>query len=265
MECKYPDRVGGKIPKDSNVDEDDEFETFFTERSLEEQEYLLVGEDIAFSEAKSLDESSGTTNVERYLPLLDKEKSLDNLRIFFEVLTRIVIYVGFASFFFGCQTPFTHLMHNFQKIWVHIYVAALTINSTLKTSLMGFRECQDQNIAINPKQWESGIPDPLFYDAPAQYTQYYQDITFFRNIYNVGFAFAILLVFFVVAHFYFRKQKLIRDGSSDQRFLSIFKRHMKVTFYYRPAFYINSIFYYQYFTVVLACCLQFIDLNPVNN
>lgn len=115
---------------------------------------MIVGQSGAkYVESKYLDSDSATVNVERYTPLGDMEQNINGLGIFFEVLTRIVVYLGFASFFVGCQTPFTHLMHNFQKIWVHIYVATLTINSTLKTALIGFRECQNQNIAINPKQW----------------------------------------------------------------------------------------------------------------
>ena len=152
-------------------------------------------------------------------------------------------------------------MHNFQRIWVHVYVATLTMNSALKTTLLGFRECQDQNIAINPVQWESGLPEFLFYDSPAQYSQYYQDITFFRNIYNVGFAAAIILFVYVVIHLFFVfKKKSIRQEDETKNCLKIFYRHMKITFYERPLFYFNSVIFYQYFTVMLACCFQFIDL-----
>jgi hypothetical protein len=38
-------------------------------------------------------------------------------------------------------------------------------------------------------------------------------------------------------------------------------RHLKVTFHRRPYFYFNSIIFYQYLTLVLACTLQFTDLN----
>lgn len=168
----------------------------------------------------------------------------------------MIIYIGFASFFFACQTACTHVMHNFQKLWVHIYVASLALSPILKTSLWGFREAQNQNIAINPSQWESGIPKYLYYDAPPQYQQYYHDITFFRNIYNVGLAFAILILAYVVLHFIFK-----RFRNPDH----IFVRHMRNTFVHRPLFYFNSVIFYQYFTVVIACFLQFLDLRTRTN
>lgn len=65
----------------------------------------------------------------------------------------MVVYLGFASFFLGCMTPCSHFMHNIQKIWVHIYLASLTIPNLLKLALKGFRECQNQNITINPSDW----------------------------------------------------------------------------------------------------------------
>jgi hypothetical protein len=61
--------------------------------------------------------------------------------------------VGFALFFLGLQTICTHSMHNLQKIWLHIFLAALTAPALLKYALSGFREVQDQNIAINPTVW----------------------------------------------------------------------------------------------------------------
>lgn len=164
--------------------------------------------------------------------------------------------MGFASFFFGCQTPCTHVMHNFQKLWVHIYVASLALSPIFKTALWGFRQSQDQNIAINPDQWESGLPKYLYYQAPAQYQHYYKDITFFRHIYNVGVAFAILLFVYIVFHFVMK-----RFNKSNLTFF----RHMRTVFTHRPLFYFNSIIFYQYFTVVLACCLQFLDLKTRTN
>jgi hypothetical protein len=180
-------------------------------------------------------------------------------------MTRIIIYVGLASFFIGCQTPCTHVMHNFQKLWVHIYIASLALSPLFKTALWGFRESQDQNIAIYPTTWESHLPKYLYYNAPAQYQQYYRDVTFFRNIYNVGLAFAILLVVFLVFNIVLR---II--SSSDSTFIKnlgnhTFVRHLKITFINRPVFYFNSIIFYQYFTVILACCFQFLDLKTRTN
>jgi hypothetical protein len=40
---------------------------------------------------------------------------------------------------------------------------------------------------------------------------------------------------------------------------------MKISFVKRPFFYFNSIIFYQYFTVVLACTLQFLDLTSSTN
>lgn len=141
---------------------------------------------------------------------MNQPRSVNGIRIFFEVVTRMVIYLGFFSFFIGCLTPCTHFMHNIQKIWLHIYVASLTIPNVLKFSLKGFRQSQGQNIAINPSQWELGLPEYLYYETPFRYQSYYQDITFFRNIYNVGFAAAIYLCFSLVMYILFRSNKMGR-------------------------------------------------------
>jgi hypothetical protein len=56
----------------------------------------------------------------------------------------------------------------------------------------------------------------------------------------------------------------IFGGSVDfsRRFTSNkFIRHMKITFYRKVYFVFNSIIFYQYLTVCLACTLQFIDLS----
>ena len=42
---------------------------------------------------------------------------------------------------------------------------------------------------------------------------------------------------------------------------NIVLRHFKVSFALTKFFYWNSLIFYQYFTVVLACFLQFLDLN----
>lgn len=44
-----------------------------------------------------------------------------------------------------------------------------------------------------------------------------------------------------------------------------FIRHMKITFAKRPYFVFNSVIFYQYLTLVLACTLQFIDLKTRSN
>ena len=147
-------------------------------------------------------------------------------------------------------------MHNFQKIWVHIYVASLSISTIFKVSLTGFRESQNQNIAINPLAWQEPLPDFLYYNLPAQYELYYTDTTFFRNIYSIAVAFLILIVVYVVFYLIFR----IKTISDD----SIF-RHFRITFVLRPFFYWNSVVFYQYFTLVLACCFQFMDLASRGN
>lgn len=106
-----------------------------------------------FQSTKILDNSAASVPVDRFSPLRGRESSVLGLQTFFNVITRIVIYLGFLSFFLGLQTSCTHVMHNFQKLWVHIYVATLALSPILKTALWGFREAQDQNIAINPNQW----------------------------------------------------------------------------------------------------------------
>ncbi len=98
-------------------------------------------------------------------------------------------------------------MHNLQKLWLHIFVASLSIPSIFKISLLGFRETQNQNIAIDPDSWEEGIPKDLYFKGPLYYQDYYEDIAFFRNIYSVGLAFAIFLITLAVFYFVFRKKK----------------------------------------------------------
>jgi hypothetical protein len=44
-------------------------------------------------------------------------------------------------------------MHNLQKIWLHIFVAALAAPNILRYAFIGFRETQNQNIAVNPTSW----------------------------------------------------------------------------------------------------------------
>lgn len=87
---------------------------------------------------KSLSNAVSSVVIERFTPL-DSPGSADGVRIFFEVVTRAVVYLGFFSFFIGCMTPCTHFMHNVQKIWLHIYVASLTMPNFLKFALRGFR------------------------------------------------------------------------------------------------------------------------------
>lgn len=126
-------------------------------------------------------------------------------------MSRIVIYVGFALFFVGCQTSCTHFMHNLQKLWLHIFIASLTIPSALKFTLVGFRETQNQNIAINPSNWESSLPTELYYDTPAYFQSYYRDIGFFRNIYNIAIAFIILCIVSLLFHFILKLKDIGRS------------------------------------------------------
>jgi hypothetical protein len=101
---------------------------------------------------KVVDNNASYVPLVRYAPPQNAE-TINGVRVFFDVVSRAVIYLGFASFFFGCQTACTHFMHNLQKIWLHIFVAALAAPSALRYALIGFRETQGQNIAINPSGW----------------------------------------------------------------------------------------------------------------
>ena len=99
-------------------------------------------------------------------------------------------------------------MHNLQKLWLHIFIASLTIPSALKYALVGFRETQNQNIAINPTSWESSLPTALYYNTPAYFQSYYKDVGFFRNIYNIAIAFVILCVISMIFHFVLKLKKI---------------------------------------------------------
>lgn len=251
MECLYPERVTAQIPltgQEEGINRANRYQ-FFDRRVLQQIN------NNQYQSTKMLDNNIAQVLVDRFSPLRGRLSGVLGLQTFFSILTRIVIYLGFASFFCACQTPCTHVMHNFQKLWVHIYVATLALSPIFKTALWGFRESQDQNIAINPDAWEARLPRYLYYDAPAVYQHYYKDITFFRHIYNVGVAFAILAALYLIFHFLLRKNK------SD----NLIMRHLRYTFSHRPLYYFNSIIFYQYFTVVLACCLQFLDLKTHTN
>ena len=105
-----------------------------------------------YSNSKVIDNNDSSTNIVRFVPV-EHPDAINGVRTFFQVVTRIVIYVGFALFFLGLQTIGTHFMHNIQKIWLHIFLAALAAPSLLRQALTGFREAQNQNIAVNPSQW----------------------------------------------------------------------------------------------------------------
>jgi hypothetical protein len=53
------------------------------------------------------------------------------------------------------------------------------------------------------------------------------------------------------------KKYITREMTESNNFL----RHWKVTFHRRPYFYVNSIIFYQYLTLVLACMLQFTNIS----
>ena len=115
---------------------------------------------------------------------------------------------------------------------------------------------QNQNIAVNPTKWEEPLPTETYYSSRAYFYQYFADINFFRNIYNIGVVFAILMVYLLVMHIICKKFITRRMANT-----STIMRHLKVTFHRRVYFYFNSVVFYQYLTLILACCLQFTDLT----
>lgn len=66
-------------------------------------------------------------------------------------------------------------------------------------------------------------------------------------------------MFALVVYLVFRLGKAGRESNNK------FIRHMKITFYRRPFFVFNSVIFYQYITVCIACTLQFIDLSSNTN
>jgi hypothetical protein len=243
--CNYPELV--KTNTQDTVNE----QPFFTAR--------LLQSDTSYATLKVVDNNSSYISLVRYTPP-PNANTINGIRIFFDVVSRAVIYLGFALFFFGCQTSCTHFMHNLQKIWLHIFVAALAAPSALRYAFIGFRETQDQNIAVHPSSWESALPYELYYNTPSYYEEYYTDVGFFRNIYNIAIAFLILGVVSIIFHFVLGKC----DFSLNFRD-NIFWRHMRVTFVKRPFFVFNSIVFYQYLSLVLACTLQFTAIKNQTN
>lgn len=83
---------------------------------------------------------------------------------------------------------------------------------------------------------------------------------FFRNIYNIAIAFLILGVVAIVFNLLFGKCDITRNYKENTFF-----RHMRVTFVKRPFFVFNSIVFYQYLSLVLACTLQFTAISNETN
>jgi hypothetical protein len=224
---------------------------FFTARLLQSGN--------SYATLKIVDNNASYVPLVRYTPP-PNANTINGIRIFFEVISRAVIYIGFAAFFFGCQTSCTHFMHNLQKIWLHIFVAALAAPSVLRYAFIGFRETQGQNIAVHPSSWESALPYELYYSTPSYFEQYYTDVGFYRNIYNIAIAFLILGVVAIVFYLLLGRCNISRNFKDN-----IFWRHMRVTFVKRPFFVFNSIVFYQYLSLVLACTLQFTAIRNQTN
>ena len=91
-----------------------------------------------YQTTKVIDNTASQTTIDRYTPVEDPS-SVNGVRIFFEVIARATIYIGLAMFLIGCQTICTHMMHNLQKLWVHMFVASLAIPSSFKWALVGLR------------------------------------------------------------------------------------------------------------------------------
>lgn len=221
---------------------------FFTTRLLSSS---------AYQNLKVIDNNASYQSLARYTPA---NSNINGIRIFFDVVSRAVIYIGFAMFFFGCQTSCTHFMHNMQKIWLHIFVAALAAPSALRYALTGFREIQNQNIAIHPSSWESGLPLELYYNTHSYFEQYNTDVGFFRNVYNIAVAFLILGVISILFNLVLGRCNFSRNFKDN-----VLWRHLRVTFVKRPFFVFNSIIFYQYLTLVLACTLQFTGVMNETN
>jgi len=105
-----------------------------------------------YSTLKTIDNTNSSIVLSRYAPI-ENPNAINNIRTFFQIISRLIIYLGLALFFLGLQTILTHFMHNLQKIWLHIFIAAMTAPALLRQALTGFRETQNQNIAINPTKW----------------------------------------------------------------------------------------------------------------
>lgn len=69
-------------------------------------------------------------------------------------------------------------------------------------------------------------------------------------------AFAVFVVYLAIMHI-ITKKYITREMTERNNIY----RHLKVTFHRRPYFYLNSIFFYQYLTLILACMLQFTSLT----
>lgn len=205
------------------------------------------------AQSKSLDNNLASTSFKRFDTF--DGNSPYNLRRGFNVLTKIIFFASIISFLFGFQTAFVGPIHNFQILWLHIYVASKYIPSNLKVGLEGFRYIQDLNF------WSNGIQDTIgsgvtgdnvIFDSPAEYMAYHTDIAFFRHIYSIGIFVCMFWVIFGLLILLFRSVPPLRVSMC---WLIRYYRYITN----RVMWMVDSVFFYTFVTLSFAVFAQFQD------
>ena len=236
---------------------------------------VLTDSPQTFSSVKA---ENSTGSVNSYLKFLDSnhsevqlgrfdrvtDPSAYNCRSALRVIGKIVLYGGLLSFFFGWQSIFIGALHNLQRLWLHIYIASNFLPSNFKIALSGLSIVQD--LPFLPITTQSSIMSkllPLGYvsDCPSIYTQYFRDVSFARNIYQVVLFSIFFTAFWTLLIVLFRTVRWMRSS----------KAWLYAYYFYisnRPYWLFDSLVYFQYVTTIYAVMAQFIDkahLPPASN
>jgi hypothetical protein len=168
------------------------------------------------------------------------------------------MYGGLISFVIGWQSVFTGAVHNLQRLWIHMFLATNYLPSNFKVTLSGLSIVQ--NLPFLPLRTQTNIvnkllPDNYFSSCPVAYIQYYRDVSFARNIYQVVFFVILLALVFGVLTILYRTVRWLRDSK-----VWLYRYYNYLT--NRPYWLIDSLVYFQYIAVMYAIFAQFLDIAP---
>ncbi len=167
------------------------------------------------------------------------------------------MYSALLSFLLGWQTVFTGSVHNFQRLWLHIYIASNYLPSNFKVALEGLKVIQNLSFfsqTIQDKITNSLTPSDLFLASPTTYIQFYSDVSFANNIYHVLiFAVFICLIYSLLI-------SIINTTLWMKRSKAWLLRHYRYLTL-RPYWMFDSLFYFQFVTTSYAILAQFLDTS----
>jgi len=202
---------------------------------------------------KFLDSNQSEVEFSRYDRV--QEASAYNCRTALNIVAKIVVYGGLLSFFVGWQSAFTGALHNLQRLWLHIYIASNFLPSNFKIALSGLKIVQDLPflaVSTQTNIMNSLLPRNYASDCPATYLQYFRDVSFVRNIYQVALFAIFFTVFFGMLIVLYRTVRWMRMSK-----VWLYTYYSYLT--NRPYWLFDSLVYFQYVTVIYAVLAQFMD------